>query len=513
MKKFLICLLTSLFIAVSIPASAQIPKGAKQVCRAFTATPLVVKGGSSYKIPSSGVRTRFTNNATPLTESGATTQTPLSTTVQQRVEELEPLSCETLHWPFFRHHTFSRKNFPQGTYKLNLPKDNRSLAEMWGLLSYPINSFLPAHVNLLEISKLLDNIKFAIKITPEQAQRLQSSHPITATSSLQLTPKQLQRVQEAEIYFRSLTLEEASQFDVQFSPEFRKHASVLRAPQATEYAYYIQGSGFENIYQQTKEYNGELISEEEGYIPYFIGDPEKGCTLTQINQVFSNAPKTDKPLFVQVAAHGNTDTIGRFRVYFNGEPVYTQSLIASVQRLRQQTGAPEVNVQIDSCSGGACLLEFSQLPAEQREGINLFVLAGTNNYNYTDAFTLAARSRGNTSYDIALNLTAALLKSIASGKLLVGAHIRGQLFMPLTDTIKDPRLSSIGRELYSLLLEEQTTFMAYNRNSAQILDNLLNTLRSDERYIRPIYNAAVAQGRRIFGPDFDRLLAEEDIHL
>ena len=367
-----------------------------------------------------------------------------------------------------------------------------SLGEQWGLPSLSVNQLTPAHQQLVQVSKDLELIKSAATLTPDQRQR----------------------VQNAENYFRSLPLDEAVRFEVQLSAQFRQHAAVLRSPTATEYAYYIQGYQYEHLYKKQKSAEWEDLSEEEGYIPTVIGDPKNGCSLTEVTQAFKNATPTDKPIFVQVAAHGNVDQAGRFRLGLQKATVSTQELIAAVQRLRTQTGAPEVNVQLDSCLGGSCLIEFAQLPAQEREGINLFVLAGTHNYNYFDKETLAARSRGNENNSIALNLTGVLLRNIAEGKILAGAYINGKPFLPMTHLIHTQEPTSFEMELLYGVGLDQTSAGPSGPFVLKNLEEMQKKFKADkETYLRPVFNSALQLGHLFFGDAFDRMVKDENINL
>ena len=366
-------------------------------------------------------------------------------------------------------------DFPQGNnFGKPIFPQKKDLATLWDIQSLPREQ--------AQIHRALRNIS-------DNAQK--------ALENTALTPEQFFRVSNAVSYFRSLSPKQASDVDVMMSAPFRQHAAVLRSPQATEYAYYLQGNRFREDYENAYKYHRGL-EDENGYIPTVIGDPTTGVSLEEIHRAFAAAEPTDKPIFVNVAMHGGVRD-NHFRMGANASTrLSTLELVQELQFLRQTTHTPEVNLQLDSCHSGACVTDFEQLPAQLREGINIFATSGNFQYSYSDGSSYAARSRG-TEKTIVLHQVGLMLESIQNTNISVRANIDGQPFNPLKTAAEDPTLNEYYHLLYRSLYEE----LQHTNNplsAEELKDNIEAEL--EPKHTMPLFSIARQMGEQRWGEDF-----------
>ena len=311
----------------------------------------------------------------------------------------------------------------------DFPEDNRPLTEVWGLDSMSLNELEQFDGRLLDISNDLQHIREFLAY------------------GNQLTPRQFARVQAAENYFRSLTLEEVTDKKVWMSTAFRQHAAVLRSPQATEQAFFIE----QNMYKES--YRFDEIPQEAGYIPTFIGNAKGDLSYQSIREAFRQADKTSEPIFVKWTTHGEVDEAGNF-YFLLGDPgsanrVYTKQVVEDLQLLRQVTGAPVINFQTDACHAGQFLEEFTTLPETMRQGINVFVLAGGRMQVNNQGVEVFNRVRNEKQSMQEQQLTYLLEHMGQTGNIFVRGYVNGQSFNPLEQAVK--RAQAENSPLYAKL--------------------------------------------------------------
>ncbi|MBR4682779.1 MAG: hypothetical protein IKP06_05710 [Elusimicrobiaceae bacterium] len=254
-------------------------------------------------------------------------------------------------------------------------------------------------------------------ITPDTPVQIATTLKLLAThwnhirvSKSKFTEEQLARVDEAEKYFLSLTPEQANDINVISSAEFRGNAMVLRSPTATQYGYFFTG------YRLQEEYMNR-VPNESGYIPVYIGEPKNGFGRWDMRSLIPSPNKTNRPIFVQLDIHGGINSLERFHAGINiSRTISTEEIVRAMQDLRQLTGAPEVNLFVDSCCTGGFLDEFEALPLSQRQGINVFVPTGAGQCTALSA-TVHYRTHtpGN---DIAKDLVEKMIRQIIEGHIM-----------------------------------------------------------------------------------------------
>ena len=252
-----------------------------------------------------------------------------------------------------------------------------------------------------------------------------------AKSNTALSAAQRARVEEAEQYFARLTPAQANDIRTLTSAEFRQHAAVLRSPTATEHAFYVEGAGFEHAYDVSASW---FVGQENGFIPSVVGNPQEGFSRIKLQQTFSTAEKTNKPILVQITSHGEIDGAGRFYIPSRGlnssTQITTTELVDDLQMLRKTTGTPVVNLQLDACHSGQFMREFEALPKAKREGINVFAHSGgVQQEGLLGSGFAQTKSRGVGS--IASHQQQVLIDQIKDGNVFSRGYIDGVSFNPL----------------------------------------------------------------------------------
>ena len=260
-----------------------------------------------------------------------------------------------------------------------------------------------------------------------------ATHLTQARSNPTLTTAQRARVAEAERYFSQLTAAELKDPKTVSSAMFREQAAVLRSPAATEHAFYVEGAGFAKFY---KDSPGFLLGKEEGFIPHVVGDPTEGFLGRDLYRAFQKAPRTDKPVLVQITSHGELDGAGKFYIpskgLDQGAKVDTEQLVNNLQQLRQVTGTPEINLQLDACHAGQFVNEFEKLPQTKRQGINVYAHGGgVGQENELLQYTPYQAQKAHGSGSIAAHQQEVLIDVINHGNVFARGHINGTSFNPL----------------------------------------------------------------------------------
>ncbi len=356
-----------------------------------------------------------------------------------------------------------------------------------------------------------------------------------ASSSTDLTPEQNARVKEAADFFDSVVTKDFYDLRFWMHPLTRRHAAVLRSPRATQYAYYIQGSSLEEAQKMILQTMKGGIQADAGYIPNFVGEPIWGTTPQEIYEMFAHAPKTDKPILVHFNGHGGANKrtgkfeteIGKKRVSNDYErfKMSTEEIARMLQSLRQQTQAPEINVAAVFCHGGLFFNEFVQLPAELREGINLFVESSVHQYTVIDEATLWAHSLepGET---IKMRQIINLFRQLARGNIFVQAYVDGQVFNPLQEFYQYALTSPEGQtELTGITetakLVEVAEYLFWIQNDPAkpeerfLLPEEVEQLKNEANsfWIGKIALIAAKQAHQRFGVEFDQALQKAKIFI
>ena len=245
------------------------------------------------------------------------------------------------------------------------------------------------------------------------------------TTKSQFTEEQLARIEEAESYFSSLTPQQANSIHTLASIRFRRHAMTLRSPKATEQGYFFTGSNL------LREYESFLHRfNEYGYIPFVLGHPSIGIPAWNMDNLMPHVVKTDRPIFVLLDMHGGIDSQSRFFVRANpSQRLSTEEIVTEIRKLRQATGASELNLFVNSCYSGAFLDEFESLASSQRQGINVFVPTGAGQCAFISAS--APYHVHTPGADITKELVEKMIEQIVNGRILAQANIAGQSFNPL----------------------------------------------------------------------------------
>lgn len=301
-----------------------------------------------------------------------------------------------------------------------------------------------------------------------------------------LTPVQRARWEAAKQFFAQLTPELANDLNFLTSPEFRQHATVIRTPQATEYGYYIQGSGMGPHYQDL--YASHELRKEAGYISTFAGNPINGVSAQDIQHMINNAVSTQDPIFVLIHMHGGIDkTSGTFVARANEQnTLSTPDIVNYMQKLRQKTGTPQLNLFLSSCYGGAFLDEFAALPLSQREGINVFVYTGRSQFNYTfDA--VEARYHTPSANIVQEQIKGMIDQILYKDNLFVQANINGQSFNPIEIATQKAKLLPGEEELATSLEVDLRTqkhgLFGTDRQTALFLQMFNNFSEDAETYV------------------------------
>ena len=176
------------------------------------------------------------------------------------------------------------------------------------------------------------------------------------------------------------------------------------------------------------------MGQENGFIPSVVGNPQEGFSRIKLQQTFSTAEKTNKPILVQITSHGEIDGAGRFYIPSRGlnssTQITTTELVDDLQMLRKTTGTPVVNLQLDACHSGQFMREFEALPKAKREGINVFAHSGgVQQEGLLGSGFAQTKSRGVGS--IASHQQQVLIDQIKDGNVFSRGYIDGVSFNPL----------------------------------------------------------------------------------
>ena len=304
------------------------------------------------------------------------------------------------------------------------------------------------------------------KILQRLSKDLEMSQGLADSAAMQ------KRLQDARAYFHSLTPQQANDVRTLYSAPFRQHAIAIRSPQATQYGYFLQGSGMEGNYEYIlKEELGGIGLEESGYIPTVIGNPAAGISKRQLLEMIHSAEKTDKPIFVFFEMHGGVPG-GKFVALANSRlNLDTTDIVEYMRKLRVATGTPELNLYMTSCHGGAFLDEFEALPLGQREGINVFVSTSAQQCNFSSN-TRYARTHIE-GKDIVKEMVEDMVRQIMQGgNYYVQANINGQSFNPLQIAME--RARAIGDNELFESLEIESRFQKEKKSGASAFFKLFD---------------------------------------
>ncbi len=258
----------------------------------------------------------------------------------------------------------------------------------------------------------------------------------TSLANTSLTKAQRANVRKAAAYFMQLTPQQLADPMTFLSAQAREYGAILRAPAATETIFYVEGNTLLFADDALQALPGE-----KGFIPHVVGDYQNGFTKQELKEAFLRAGKIDQPVTVQITSHGRSDEEGFYFVAKSVnrndvERLRTAELADMLQVLRARTGAPSVLLQIDACRGGMFLEEFEALPAEKREGINVFAHTGgvqEVGSLYPD-YLVENRQRGmDDLLTRQLNLLVKRIKTLFSNEMniFVRGFINGKSFNPL----------------------------------------------------------------------------------
>lgn len=264
-----------------------------------------------------------------------------------------------------------------------------------------------------------------------------------AQNNPNLTPAQRESIDRAREYFNNLTPEQLADESLYKSAAFRENAARLKSPTATEHGFYIDANG-----------GISAGAVEEGYIPHMISNGEEALPFGDVRQLFSTAEKTDKPIFVRLDVHGEIDDAGKFYFIFgdikSNNRVYPEELVDALQDLRRTSGTPEIDLYSGACHSGQFLDEFAKLPANKREGINIFATAGSPLQVNSTGNVGLVRTRGvgsikDAQFDNIVNVIG------DKGNIFARGYVDGEMFDPLNQSLlranSDPQYSDLVERL------------------------------------------------------------------